>query len=369
MRIVSTSYSKTEDFDNPHDWLERVSFYTGILEQLATQHDVTSFERINYEGRMQQNAVNYYFIKLKKTVIRFPFKMHRLIKDLQPEVVLVNGLIFPIQVIQLRFALGRNVMIIALHRAERPFKGVKKYFQKLADRHIHAYLFTSFDFSEAWKQNIDTGKIHEVIQASSGFQPVNTMDAKRKTGVTGEPVFLWVGRLDTNKDPLTVIRSFLKYLDHQPAAKLYLVYQEEKLLREIKGLIKSGNWKDGSVILIGKIDHFQMQSWYCSADFIISGSHYEGSGVAVAEAMSCGCIPIVTDIPSFRSMTGRGTCGLLYKPGDEQQLLDLLVKTKEMNLEAEKARVLAQFRNELSFEAVAGKINEIIKLRSPVQKM
>ena len=103
-----------------------------------------------------------------------------------------------------------------------------------------------------------------------------------------------------------------------------------------------------------------MQWWYSSADFIISSSHYEGSGVAISEAMSCGCIPIVTDIPSFRSMTGKGKCGLLYKPGDEQQLLNLLVKTKEMNMEAERAKVLEQFKKELSFEAIADKINKVI---------
>ena len=366
MRIVSTSYSKTEDFDNPQEWLKRISFYTGILESLAGQHEVTSFERINYEGTCRQNGVDYYFTRLKKKVVRFPFKMHRLIKDLRPDVVLVNGLIFPIQLIQLHFALGRRVKLIAVHRAERPFNGIKKYCQKLADRYIHAYLFTSSDFGLVWKRNIDTRKIHEVIQASSGFRPINTADAKKITGVTGEPVFLWVGRLDENKDPLTVIQSFLQFLDHQPAAKLYLIYQEEKLLQEIIKVVKSGNWKNGSIIMVGKIAHQQMQTWYSSTDFIISGSHYEGSGVAVAEAMSCGCIPIVTDIPSFRSMTGRGKCGLLYKAGDQLQLLDLLIKTKEMDLLAEKARVLAQFRDELSFEAVAEKINDIIKLPKPV---
>ena len=366
MRIVSTSYSKTEDFDNPAEWLKRISFYSGILRELGRQHEVTGIERINYEGTHEQDGVCYHFIKLNKTVVRFPFKMHRLIKDLRPDVVLINGLIFPMQVIQLHFAVGRKAKIIVLHRAERPFTGIKKYLQKLADRYIHAYLFTSFDFSPLWKNNIDTRKIFEVIQASSGFEPINKPDAKRMTGVTGEPVFLWVGRLDENKDPLTVIHSFLQYLDTQPLAKLYMIFQEDKLLPQIKSIVNAGKWKVGSIILIGKIANQQMQSWYSSADFIISGSHYEGSGVAVTEAMSCGCIPIVTDIPSFRNMMGRGKCGFLYKPGDQGQLLKLLMETKEIDLEAEKARVLAQFKNELSFEAVAEKIDRIIKLQKKI---
>ncbi len=365
MRIVSTSYSKTENFDNPQEWLKRVSFYTGILEELARQHEVMSIERINYEGTCQQNGVYYYFIDLGKPVVRFPLKMHRLIRRLRPDVVLVNGLIFPLQVIQLRFALGSKVKIIGLHRAEWPFKGIKKYFQKVADRYVHAYLFTSFDFNQFWKNNIDTRKIYEVIQASSGFKPINKTDARRITGVTGEPVFLWVGRLDENKDPMTVIGAFLQYLDHQPAAKLYLVFQEGKLLQEIKDLVSSADWKSGSIALVGRIAHQQLQPWYSSAEFIISGSHYEGSGVAVTEAMSCGCIPVVTDIPSFRAMTGRGKCGFLYKPGDHGQLLELLIAAKGMDLDAERAKVLTQFKNELSFAAIAEKINHIIKLQTP----
>ena len=109
-----------------------------------------------------------------------------------------------------------------------------------------------------------------------------------------------------------------------------------------------------------------MQYWYSSADFIISASHYEGSGVAVCEAMSCGCIPILTNIQSFRKMTGPGPqgsvskCGLLYEPGDDEGLLKILLQTDTLNMEEERNKVLQQFNTELSFEAIAKKINAII---------
>ena len=56
MLIVSTSYNKTDEFDNPEDWLRRIGFYTGVLDELAKFHEVISIERINYEGIRQQNA-------------------------------------------------------------------------------------------------------------------------------------------------------------------------------------------------------------------------------------------------------------------------------------------------------------------------
>ena len=104
-----------------------------------------------------------------------------------------------------------------------------------------------------------------------------------------------------------------------------------------------------------------MQQWYNSAHFIISGSHYEGGGTSVSEAMSCGCIPIVTNISSFRRMTGPGKCGLLYEPGNEKELLDALLKTKELDIEEERKKVLQQFNEELSFNAIAEKITRIVE--------
>ena len=102
-----------------------------------------------------------------------------------------------------------------------------------------------------------------------------------------------------------------------------------------------------------------MQYWFNSADFIISGSHYEGSGTAICEAMSCGCVPVVTDIFSFRAITANGECGLLYKPGDENALLAALIQTPQMDVQEKRNKALAHFKNNLSFEAIAGKIQEV----------
>jgi glycosyltransferase involved in cell wall biosynthesis len=147
--------------------------------------------------------------------------MHRLIKSHRPDVIFVNGLIFPLQIIQLRLKVGKGVKIIVLHRAEKLSTGVKKYLQKMADRCIDAYLFSSVDFGKQWLQNgiiKDNRKIHEVMQASSRFHPQDKTIARSVLHVKGSPVYLWVGRLDTNKDPLTVVTAFIQYLKLEPLA-------------------------------------------------------------------------------------------------------------------------------------------------------
>jgi len=364
MKLIFTSYGKTSEYDQPKEWLKRIDAYTGILEELAKQHEVISIERINYEGEYLQGGVRYYFVKTKNKVARFPFHTHKLIKAFKPRVVFINGFIFPIQIIQLRITLGRKPKIIILHRAEKPFTGLKKWFQKIADKCVDAYLFTSAEFGKEWIENgIISGpkKIYEVIQASSIFHPAERTSSRQALNVSGSPVFLWVGRLDENKDPLTVVKGFICFLQSHPSAKLYMIYQLDKLLPELESILDANAQARASIKLVGKISHEQLQNWYNSADFIISGSHYEGSGVAVAEAMSCGCIPILTNIFSFRKMTGPAKCGLLYEAGNDQELFETLLKTMEFDIAKEREKTLQQFHEELSFEAISRKINEVIE--------
>ena len=364
MKLIFTSYVSSPEYNQPDLWLKRIEGYAGILEMLGKDHTVIGIERINYEGDYSQNNVQYIFARQKKKVIRFPWRMHRLIKKQKPDVVFVNGLIFPLQVLQLRVVLGNSVKIIGIHHAEKPFKGLKKKFQRLADSCIDAYLFASSEFGKEWVQNGNISsrkKIYEVMEASSVFHPSDRNENLDRLSVKGHPVYLWVGRLNANKDPLTVVKAFLRFQQKHTAARLYMIYHEEDLLQEVKELLCQYESATDVIRLIGKIPHEQMIDWYNNADFIISASHYEGSGVAVCEAMSCGCIPLLTDILSFRMMTGRGKCGFLYQPGNDNELLTVLLKTKNIDIEKERTKVLRQFKEELSFEAIGLKIEQVIK--------
>jgi len=364
MKIVSTSYVNTPEYNDPEKWLDRIGFHIVVLEQLAKWHEIISIEQINYEGDLQQNAVHYHFYNSKRKKLLFPFLLHRYIKEMKPDIVIVNGLIFPLQLIQLNLMVGNKIKIIALYHAEKPFKGIKAYLQRLADRFINAYLFSSHDAGMEWvKRGIikDSKKIAEVMEASSSFHTMDRNDAVPLTKIKGHPVYLWVGRLNANKDPLTVVKAFIQFVKTHREARLYMIYQTEDLLGKIKELISSSDLKNEAITLVGKIEHSDLQAWYNSADFIISGSHYEGMGVAVCEAMSCGCIPILTNINSFRTMTGNGKCGWLFEKENVDDLKTILSKTIDSNLSIEKEKVLQQYKITLSPEAIAERINNVIQ--------
>ena len=360
MRVVFLSYNYSPDIHSPKEWLERIKFYIGWSECLATHHTVIRVDQINYEGTFINNGIQYYFVNDGKKINYFPRKLNRFVKDLNPDVVVVSSFLFPLQVIQLRNMLGKKAKIIIQHHAEKPFTGLKKYIRRFASSKADAFLFTSYHTGAGWvrNKNLDTiQKIYELVEVSSGFYPVERKIAREKTQVTGSPVFLWVGRLNQNKDPLTAVKAFLQFATRHPKSRLYMIYHTDELVAEIEKLLpkKPGN---GPVVLIGKIPHNELLYWFNSADFFVSASHYEGSGTALCEAMSCGCIPIVSDIPSFRMISGHS--GLLFEPGNVEALASALQQALHLDVEEKKNNALYRFRTELSFGAISAKFQELI---------
>lgn len=359
MKFVFASYISS-DYNDPAAWLERIKAYTGVLETVAVNHEVISIEQINYEGDEVKNGVNYQFIKFNKRWYS-PLKLNLFISRQEPDVVFIHSLHFPLQVMLLRLLLGRKPKIIIQNHAEKPFTGIKRRLVRLAERSVNAYLFASLAMGLEWivKGSLKApDKIHEVMELSSFFHPIPKETARLKTGITDANAFLWVGRLDQNKDPLTVIKAFLKFAAVKSSACLYMIYHTDELLPQIQELLRNEpNTK--AIKLIGKVPNDDLLYWYNSVDFIVAGSHYEGSGTAVCEAMSCGCIPLITDIFSFRMMSDNGKIGMLYEAGNEVELLAALQQINSLNISAEKEKALTYFKSTLSFEAIARRIGFI----------
>ena len=60
----------------------------------------------------------------------------------------------------------------------------------------------------------------------------------------------------------------------------------------------------------------------------------------------------MTDIPSFRVLTGNGRVGALWRQGDPRSLRDALVKVAAEPRAPLRARVLEQYDSALSWEVV-----------------
>src|SRR5207344_1736951 len=121
-------------------------------------------------GELYHQGIQYKFVDYGKKKSYMPLRLHRLVKKLEPEIVIVHGLHYPLQVLQLRMHLGKKPKIILQNHAEKPFKGIRKWLQRLADRYVDGYFFASAEMGGEWVKSgnlASTKKIHEIMEVSS----------------------------------------------------------------------------------------------------------------------------------------------------------------------------------------------------------
>jgi glycosyltransferase involved in cell wall biosynthesis len=310
MKIVFVAYNHPPHIHSPAEWIRKIQPMAGIMQSLTQYAQVYYAGRIGYDGKHTHEGVEYIFPGTQQDKRFFPKRFHAAIAALRPDVCIVPGFHFPVQLIQLKRKLGRDCIIMARHHADQPGSGFKKMIQRWADRYTNGYLFNSNGNAEEWiKAKIirDHNKIFELPAGSTNMKRQDSIQSRAVTGMNGSPNFLWVGRLDENKDPLTVIKAFEQLLHKQPLAKLYLVYQQDQLIDEVKKIVDSNERLKACVVLAGKVDYEQLPYWYSAAHYYISSSYREGGSYALLEAMACGCIPVVTNIPASAKAIGNNS--------------------------------------------------------------
>jgi glycosyltransferase involved in cell wall biosynthesis len=331
-----------------------------LFEPLAANMKVVFLR--TYNRQIPEGKTGNIFFFKTWSHFNIPLRLYFFVKKQQPHVIFIHSFIFPVQVLLLRFFITTSTRIIVQHHAENPFKNpVRRWLQKQAYSRSNACLFTSKDLARPFLEHgiINLShKVHEVPESSSVFITGDKGKARKYLNIGNEKVFLWVGRLDTNKDPLTVLEGFKRYNQQQPGSKLFMIFTTRDLLPGISAFINVNNMKL-NIILIGEVNHREMEVWYRAADYFISASHYESTGYALCEAMACGCIPIVSDIPSYRKMTNQGDCGILFEAGNAGDLDSKLCSLKDLDAGTMREKVLGQFKKELSFEAIGKKLEAI----------
>jgi glycosyltransferase involved in cell wall biosynthesis len=199
--------------------------------------------------------------------------------------------------------------------------------------------------------------IREVIETSSTFAPASRDKARRDTGMHGCPVYLSACRLHPIKDPLTTLKAFEQILTRQPEAQLYHFYTSSELLEDLKTYVDARPALRKHVHFRGRMPRLEMEAVYNSADFFLQASTREFSGCALLEAMACGVIPVVTDIPPFRRIVG--DAGLLFGVGIAAEMADAALSVPPEEVAARSGNVRRHFEKYLSFDAMAERLEEI----------
>jgi glycosyltransferase involved in cell wall biosynthesis len=289
----------------------------------------------------------------------------RLLSAKKNAVVLFHGFSFPFHFWLLRLLYPKMRWLVQHHAGNPSPNPFKRLIQKIAYSRADAYLFVSKAQANPF---IAAGiissehQVSEIMECSTGFTPQNTTECRAQLNVAASKVvFIWVGNLNANKDPMCALEAIKKLRDSGHDFEFYLFYGTSELLGNVSNFI-THNKLENYVFLKGRIANQSLESWYSAADFFISCSHSEGSGVAMAEAMACGCVPIVTSIPSFVTMTANGEAGLLFEPGNSENLFHQLTAAMDINIAEHRVKSHKIFKERLSFEAIGTQTSQLARV-------
>ena len=370
LHVLFLIYIYEPDVTTPDGLLVRYSTIRPWARALRDEGTkVTVLQRFRRDLDFEEHGVRFdfradsYGPKLRKWQI--PLSFHSAVRTAcernhsgptPATVVHISGLVFPLQIRILRTALPSRCAIVAQHHAEKPWRPIGRPLQRWGLRAADGFFFAARDLASGW---VDQGlisknqRIFQVMEGSTDFRCGDRVTARACTGLSGNPVVLWVGRLVALKDPLTVLDGFEQILEHVPGARLYMVYSSEDLLSSVRDRIASSARLSRAVTLLGSVAHAKLEQLYNSADYFVLGSHYEGSGFSLAEALACGVVPVVTDIPSFRAMTDNGSIGSCWSPGSATAFRQAFLQATRQSLCEVSDRAARFFHAHLSYPAIA----------------
>jgi glycosyltransferase involved in cell wall biosynthesis len=370
LHIVPLIYFYEADLTTPELLLER---YSTIRPFAKALHDegvrVTVLQRFHTDLDFWDEGIRFRFCAdSRKPALRkweIPGSYHSAVRAVCTEdhlpgpvhtAVHLNGLLYPLQLRALRNSLPPNCSIVVQHHAGAPWSALARPLQRWGLRAADGFFFAAKDLAAPW---VDQGLISErqsifqIMEGSNSFRCQDRVAARARTRMAGNPVVLWVGRLIPLKDPLTVLEGFTRILRRAPQARLYMAYGTPDMLPAVRERIGASKTLARAVTLLGRIEHSQLEDIYNSSDYFVLGSHHEGSGFSLAEAMACGVVPVVTDIPSFRVMTDDGRVGACWRPGSPESFAEKFLEVARQPLEQLSHKVHSFFQSQLSYKAIA----------------
>jgi len=375
MRVVQVNPSFDAGLTDPEALLAHYDTLVGWSEALleAGASGATVVQAFGRDVDLERNGVQYRFRadRAKPSPRRWA-RLRRLIAavaEAVPDVAHVNGLVFPRPTALLRSVLApAAALVVQDHSGSTPARvlGPAPRLRGLVWRAmlggVDAFLFTATSQARSWQEAGLIGPeqaVHAIVEGSRRLRGLPRAEARRITGVAGSPALLWVGRLDPNKDPLTVLAGFEGAA--LAGASLTLIHASDELLPEVGRRLAASPFLRERVRLLGRVPYEQMAAFFSAADFFVLGSHKEGSGYSLIEALGCGAVPVVTDIPSFRAIIGGGV-GALWAPDRPETLAAALRRlAAEDDWERLRADARARFEGHLSWRAIGRRAMEIYR--------
>ena len=208
---------------------------------------------------------------------------------------------------------GYDALLFSKNQSKNKIKQNIFYFQTLlALKFCQIYTVTS---------NSDKKFLEEVFHKKSFLKKIfirpNWIKDSKSSNIflKKDKYFITVGRLESQKNYHFLIESF-KEIEQ----KLEIVgegSQKDELLNLISKL-------DLNIEIVNNINHNNLLKKIKNYKFFILPSKYEGNPKVLLEAMSVGCIPIVSNIPNHTEIISHGKNGFIFSLNSPSSLNTIL---------------------------------------------
>lgn len=181
------------------------------------------------------------------------------------------------------------------------------------------------------------------------------------------PVILSIRALKPVYNPLTLAQAIPGVLKQYPEAHFIIrtYAADSETLQQFQDLVAS-NGAAHNVTYVGELaDERSIAVLYRLADIAVSIPSSDGTPISVLEAMACGTMPIVSDLPSLREWITDGENGLLVPVGNAKALTEAIVQL----LRTPQVREQFRQRNQEIIQTRANQTLEMGKMEALYQQL
>jgi len=365
VRIAFINYVWDRDLATAADALARYFSLTDWSDAVkaAGAESVVVFQRFRAAATINRNGITYQFFSDRgdpnpSMWTAGAAALHAAVAGYAADLVHVNGVFHPRRVRRLRKLLdGRTALLVQDHGGFEPqaASSVRRAWLRRGFAAADALMMSSPGQVEEWRASgIVPAHVRtfDVMESSTWMRRANERQRDTDRDRHGSPTLLWVGRLNANKDPLTVLRGVAAFFHSHPTARLTMIFAANELEAEVRAFVARTPALTSRVRIVGRVPRESMLAYFNEADLFVLGSHREGSGYAAIEALACGVFPVLTSISSFRALTGDGTVGELWKPGDATSLTKALERAAARLSGSERQACQRWFEQTFSWPAI-----------------
>ena len=350
-----------------------------LAEALADHgHQVTVIQAFHRNEELQRGKVAIKFVAAESgerkewAEITQIEDITRNLEVCQPDVMHFFGL----TMLPLRRALGDwctgcGIGLTASFHGGRPSRNpFGRWRQRRALAKTSAFFFPSASSATQWRSSglvPDNAEVVLAPEVSSPFSGLRKQVAIKKLDVGDGPVFAWSGRLNSGKDPITTLKGIQRILQSWPNTQLLMAYQSDEILPEVRAVLEGDSELRNRVRLLGALEHADMETLFSAADFFVHSSRREWGSNSLVEAMSCGAIPVVSDIPSLRALTEHVAPAILFDVGDADGLARQVLELEKHELGGLSKQVKSAFNAHLSYPALAARYSAVFERLASAQ--